>query len=287
MNLLFEKMAVVGVGLIGGSLAQAVKQRKVVGEVLGIGRDARRLEQAKERGIIDAYAACIDETLATADLIVVATPVGLIVDLIQEMVPFLKEGTIITDAGSVKTAIVKEAESCMPDMLHFVGSHPIAGTENSGFESSFPSLFNDRKCIITPVAGTDPGALEKVKALWSLVGANVVCMDCEEHDRIFAAVSHLPHLVAYSMVNCLLTIDGFEENIFSFSAGGFKDFSRIAASHPEMWKDIVLMNKDKLLPALTVFQNYVSELKAAVERGDADKLLSEFTRARTFRRLLK
>jgi prephenate dehydrogenase len=287
MNLLFERMAVVGVGLIGGSLAQAVKQQKAVGEVLGIGRDAQRLEQAKGRGIIDAYASRIDETLAGADLIVVATPVGIIVDLIKEMVPFLKKGTIITDAGSVKTAIVNQAEKCVPDTLYFVGSHPIAGTENSGFESSFPTLFNDRKCIITPVAGTNREALEKVTQLWSLVGANVVCMDCEEHDRIFAAVSHLPHLVAYSMVNCLLTIDGFEENIFSFSAGGFKDFSRIAASHPEMWKDIVLMNKDKLLPALTIFQNYLSELKEAIERGDAVKLLAEFNRARTFRRLLK
>lgn len=287
MSLLFKQMAVVGVGLIGGSLAQAVKQRKAVGEILGIGRDAQRLAQARERGIVDAYAARIDETLGGADLVVVATPVGIIVDLIKEMVPFLKKGAIITDAGSVKTAIVKEAETCVPDMLHFVGSHPIAGTENSGFESSFPSLFNDRKCIITPVAGTDPGALEKVKALWSLVGANVVCMDCEEHDRIFAAVSHLPHLVAYSMVNCLLTIDGFEENIFSYSAGGFKDFSRIAASHPEMWKDIVLMNKDKVLPALAVFQKYVSELKDAIEHDDADKLLAEFNRARVFRRLLK
>jgi prephenate dehydrogenase len=287
MNLLFERMAVVGVGLIGGSLAQAVKQQKVAGEVLGIGRDAQRLEQAKARGIIDAYAARIDETLGGADLVVVATPVGIIVDLIKEMVPYLTKGTILTDAGSVKTAIVRQAVECVPDTLHFVGSHPIAGTENSGFESSFPTLFNDRKCIITPVAGTNQAALEKVSRFWSLVGANVVCMDCEEHDRIFAAVSHLPHLVAYSMVNCLLTIDGFEENIFSFSAGGFKDFSRIAASHPEMWKDIVLMNKEKLLPALTVFQNYVSGLKEAIERGDAGKLLAEFNRARTFRRLLK
>ena len=287
MNLLFERMAVVGVGLIGGSLAQAVKQRKVVGEVLGVGRDARRLEQAKERGIIDAYAARIDETLAGADLIVIATPVGIIVDLIQEMVPFLKGGTIITDAGSVKTAIVRQAETCIPETLFFVGSHPIAGTENSGFESSFPTLFNDRKCILTPVARTDPGALAKIERLWSMVGANVVHMDCEEHDLIFAAVSHLPHLVAYGMVNSLLTIEGFEENIFSFSAGGFKDFSRIAASHPEMWKDIALMNKDKLLSALTVFQDYLNELKKAIASDDAEKLLAEFNRARVFRRLLK
>ena len=287
MNVLFKQMAVVGVGLIGGSLAQAVKRHKAVGEVLGVGRDAQRLEQAKGRGIIDAYAVRIDGTLAGADLVVVATPVGIIVDLIKEMIPYLKKGTIITDAGSVKTAIVRQAEKCVPDTMHFVGSHPIAGTENSGFESSFPTLFNDRKCIITPVAGTNRDALEKVKGLWSLVGSNVVCMDCEEHDRIFAALSHLPHLVAYSMVNCLLTIDGFEENVFSFSAGGFKDFSRIAASHPEMWKDIILMNKEKLLPALAVFQKYVSELKDAIERDDADRLLAEFTRARVFRRLLK
>lgn len=287
MGLLFERIAIAGVGLIGGSLAQAVKQKKVAGEVLGIGRNAQRLEQAKAQGIIDAYTARIDERLAEADLIVVATPVGTIVDLIKEMIPFLTQGTIITDAGSVKTAIVRQSETCVPGRLFFVGSHPIAGTENSGFESSFPTLFNNRTCIITPVAGTDQVALEKVRQLWSLVGANVVCMDCEEHDRIFAAVSHLPHMIAYSMVNCLLTIEGFEENIFSFSAGGFKDFSRIAASHPEMWKDIALMNKDKLLPAITIFQNYLSGLKDAVERGDAGKLLAEFTRARTFRRLLK
>jgi len=287
MALLFERMAIVGVGLIGGSLARAVKQQGIVGEVLGVGRDASRLEQAQRLGIIDTYAACFDERLAGADVIVVATPVGMIVDLIRKMIPFLRGGTIITDVGSVKTAIVRQAEQCVPDDIFFVGAHPIAGTENSGFEDSFATLFNDRKCILTPVARTDPGALAKIERLWSMVGANVVRMDCEEHDLIFAAVSHLPHLVAYGMVNSLLTIEGFEENIFSFSAGGFKDFSRIAASHPEMWKDIALMNKEKLLAALTVFQDYLNELKKAIASDDAEKLLAEFNRARVFRRLLK
>jgi prephenate dehydrogenase len=287
MDLLFKRMAIVGVGLIGGSLAQAVKQKGIVGEVLGVGRNTQRLEEARGRGIIDSYAARFDERLAGADVIVVATPVGIILDLVQRLSPFLREGTIITDVGSVKKAIVEQAEQCIPDTFFFVGAHPIAGTENSGFEDSFAALFNDRKCILTPVASTDQGALEKVKRLWSLVGANVVCMDCEEHDRILAAVSHLPHLVAYSMVNCLLTIEGFEQSIFSFSAGGFKDFSRIAASHPEMWKDIALMNKDQLLAALTIFQDYLNELKKAIACDDAEKLLAEFNKARTFRRLLK
>jgi len=287
MGILFKQMAVVGVGLIGGSLSKAVKERKLVGEVLGVGRNEDRLKHAKEESIIDKYSARVDETLGEADLVVVATPVGIIVDQIREIIPFLGKGSIITDVGSVKKKLVEDVEKFFPESLNFVGGHPIAGTENSGFEASFSTLFEGRKCILTPVETTNQHALEKVKELWSRVGSTVVCMDGDEHDKVLAAVSHLPHIIAYSMINSLLEIEGFEETIYSFAAGGFKDFTRIAASHPEMWRDIALMNKDKLLSAIQLFQDYLDELKEAIAGEDAEKLFSEFEKSRRFRRLMQ
>ena len=287
MTVLFKRIAISGVGLIGGSLAKALKGKKIVGEILGVGRNEERLQRAQEDGIIDAYTAHLDATLERVDAVVVATPVGRIVDLTRSMIPFLKKGTIITDVGSVKKEIVREVERCIPDTLHFVGAHPIAGTENSGFEASFATLFENSTCILTPVSTTSPEAVAQIKELWSRVGSNVVSMDCDRHDEILAAVSHLPHVIAYSMVNCLLKREGFEETILSFSGGGFKDFTRIAASHSEMWRDIILMNRDKVLPVIELFQDYLNELKEAIERGDGDKLYSEFQKSRAFRRLMK
>ncbi len=287
MTVLFQRMAIAGVGLIGGSLAQAVKERKVVGEVVGVGRNEERLKRACEAGIIDSFTARIDDSLGTVDLMVIATPVCLIADLVEKMIPFLKEGTVITDVGSVKKEIVEQVEGFMPDTLHFVGGHPIAGTENSGFEHSFSTLFEDRTCILTPIESTNQQALRQVQELWSGVGSIVVCLNCDEHDEILAAVSHLPHMVAYGMVNCLLTIEGFEENIFSFSAGGFKDFTRIAGSDPAMWRDIALMNREKLLSMIERFQSYLEELKEAIEQKDSEKLFAEFQKSRTFKQLMK
>lgn len=287
MTVLFQRMAIAGVGLIGGSLAQAVKERKVVGEVVGVGRNEERLKRACEAGIIDSFTARIDDSLGTVDLMVIATPVCLIADLVEKMIPFLKEGTIITDVGSVKKEVVEQVEGFMPDTLHFVGGHPIAGTENSGFEHSFSTLFEERTCILTPVESTNQQAIRQVQELWSRVGSIVVCLNCDEHDEILAAVSHLPHMVAYGMVNCLLTIEGFEENIFSFSAGGFKDFTRIAGSDPAMWRDIALMNREKLLSMIERFQSYLEELKEAIEQKDSEKLFAEFQKSRTFKQLMK
>lgn len=287
MTMLFQRMAIAGVGLIGGSLAQAVKERKVVGEVVGVGRNEERLKRAREAGIIDSYTARIDDSLGTVDLMVIATPVCMIADLVEKMIPFLQEGTVITDVGSVKKEIVEQVEGFMPDTLHFVGGHPIAGTENSGFEHSFSTLFENRKCILTPVESTNQQALKQVEELWSRVGSVVICLNCDEHDEILAAVSHLPHIVAYGMVNCLLTIEGFEETIFSFSAGGFKDFTRIAGSDPAMWRDISLMNRDKLLSMIERFQSYLDELKEAIEQKDGEKLFAEFQKSRTFKQLMK
>ena len=287
MTVLFKRMAIVGVGLIGGSLAQAVKEKKIVGEVVGVGRNEERLKRACESGVIDSYTAQMDDSLGTIDLVVVATPVGMIADLIEKMIPFLKEGTVITDVGSVKKSVVEQVEGFMPDTLHFVGGHPIAGTENSGFEHSFPSLFENRKCILTPVESTNQQALDQVQKLWSRVGSIVVCLNCDQHDEILAGVSHLPHVIAFSMVNCLLAIEGFEENIFSFSAGGFKDFTRIAGSDSAMWRDIALMNREKVLLMIEHFQFYLNQLKEAIEKGDGETLFSEFHKSRTFKQLMK
>jgi prephenate dehydrogenase len=287
MSVIFERMAMVGVGLINGSLAKAARKKKLVGEILGVGRDKERLARAQEQGIIDRYSVQMSDVVGEVDVVVVGTPVGIIVEFIREMVPFLKKGTIITDVGSVKKKIVEEVEAFLPDSLYFVGGHPIAGTENSGFEESFSTLFEGRKCVITPVATSNPQAMEKVKALWTGVGSKVVYMNGETHDMVLAAVSHLPHIIAYSMVNCLLTIEGFEENILSFSAGGFKDFTRIAASHPEMWRDIVLMNRDKLLPMIERFQDYLSGLRDAIEQEDAERLFAEFNKSRIFKQLMR
>lgn len=287
MGVLFKRMAIVGVGLIGGSLAKAVKKKKLAGDILGVGRSEERLARAKEQGIVDGYSVRLDDAVSEADLIVIATPVGIIIDWIKQLIPFLKKGSIVTDVGSVKKQIVDGVEGFISDSFYFVGGHPIAGTENSGFESSFPTLFKGRKCILTPVQSTNPQALERVKELWTRVGSTVVCMDSEKHDEVLAAVSHLPHIVAYSMVNSLLNIEGFKENIFSFSAGGFKDFTRIAASDAEMWRDIALMNKDKLVSMIQLFQDYLNGLKEAIEKEDADKLFSEFQKSRAFKRLMK
>jgi len=287
MTVLFERIAICGVGLIGGSLAKALREKKIVGDILGVGRNEERLQRAREDGIIDAYAAHLDATLGEVDVVVVATPVGMIVDLTKRMIPFLKKGTIITDVGSVKKEIVQEVEQFIPGTLHFVGAHPIAGTENSGFEASFATLFENSTCILTPLSTTSPEAVAQIEELWSRVGSQVVSMECDKHDEILAAVSHLPHVVAYTMVNCLLRKEGFEQNILSFSGGGFKDFTRIAASHSEMWRDIILMNRDKVLPAIELFQDYLNELKEAIEKGDGEKLFTEFQKSRTFKRLMK
>jgi len=287
MSVLFERIAICGVGLIGGSLARVLREKKIVGDIVGVGRSEERLQRAREEGIIDAYAAHLDAALGEVDLVVVATPVGMIVDLTKRMIPFLKKGTLITDVGSVKKGIVQEVEQFIPGTLHFVGAHPIAGTENSGFEASFATLFENSTCILTPVSTTSPVAVAQITELWSRAGSRVVSMDCDKHDEILAAVSHLPHVVAYTMVNCLLRREGFEKNILSFSGGGFKDFTRIAASHSEMWRDIILMNRDKVLPAIELFQDYLNELKEAIEKGDGEKLFSEFQKSRTFKRLMK
>ena len=282
--MLFNHIAIVGLGLIGGSLAQVVRNKKLAQRVTALGRNHERLQKARQLGLVDDYAVGFDQGLADVDLVVIATPVGIIVELAQAVAPHLKPGTIITDVGSVKAAIVAALESQLPTNITFIGGHPIAGTENSGFEASFPELFENRICVVTPTASSDQNALEKVRNLWTAAGSSVVSMDVDTHDKIFAAISHLPHMVAFSLVNAVVNMKDYAQNSLQYSAGGFRDFTRIAASDPIMWRDIALLNRDNLLAALDYFARAIEDVKDAINAGDGKKLEALFQSSRDARR---
>jgi prephenate dehydrogenase len=287
MDYLFKRMAIVGLGLIGGSLARAAKEKAVAETIIGLGRNPENLELALKAGSIDEYSLDLKRGLRDVDIVVIATPVGVIVELVREIVSFLKPDTIITDVGSVKKKIVEEIDSFLPSHLHFVGAHPVAGTENSGFISSYAHLFLGAKCVITPTSHTSSLAIEKVKNLWEKAGCGVILMGAEKHDRIFAAVSHLPHLIAYCLVNAVIDLEKKEEGILNFSAGGFKDFTRIAASHPVMWRDVFLVNRDNILPLIDHFKKVLEELRSYIVNGDSERLTSALDKSRTFRRKIQ
>ncbi|HPD61315.1 MAG TPA: prephenate dehydrogenase/arogenate dehydrogenase family protein [Thermodesulfobacteriota bacterium] len=280
----FNRVAIVGVGLIGGSLALAARQKGIFNHIVGIGRNLENLRKAKGLNVVDEFTLNLVEGVKNAELVIIATPVKDIIPIIKKILPVLKKGVIITDVGSVKNEIMIEIDKLSLSGVFFVGSHPIAGTENSGVEAAFPDLFLEKKCILTPSKKTDPSALEKIKNLWVSVGSEVLFMDSEAHDQILGAVSHLPHMIAFAMVNYLYEITHEKENIFKFSGGGLKDFTRIAASHPIMWKDIALMNKDNLVSLLNGFQKALEELKGLINRGDGDELVRKFEESRRIRR---
>ena len=273
---LVKRMAVIGVGLIGGSLARVLRGKGAVLEVVGIGRGEANLKRGVELGVLDSY--CLDskEGVAGADLVFVATPVCSIPAVVAEIAPYLSPGCIVTDGGSVKEYVVNACEKLMPQGTFFVGGHPIAGTEHSGVEASFSTLYQGKRCIVTPTERTDPAALEKVVALWKLAGSTVPLMDPAQHDRVVAAISHLPHMVAYSLVNAVDGYDRFGGELLSFSAGGFRDFTRIASSDPVMWRDIALTNREAILETMDFFSGYLGQLRTLVDAGDASGLESFF-----------
>jgi prephenate dehydrogenase len=277
------KLAVIGVGLIGGSLALALKQAGVVGEVTGIGRGLPNLEKALELGIVDRITQDPLVGVADADLVFMATPVTALGPMAATILPALKPGAVLTDGGSVKGAVIAAIEPLVPEGVHFVPGHPIAGTENSGAEAAFPTLYQGRRCILTPTASLAPEALEMVRRMWMLAGSEVVIMEVEKHDRILAAISHLPHMVAYALVNAVGSYDRFEENILEYSAGGFRDFTRIASSDPTMWRDIALTNQDALLEMVELFEKYLAELKDDIRRGEGARLFEFFQRSKQLR----
>jgi prephenate dehydrogenase len=278
-----ERMTVIGVGLIGGSLALALKEAGFVGEVVGCGRGKPNLETALKLGIIDRYERDPQKAVEGADIVFLATPVCTLASMVAKIAPALKPGAILTDGGSVKGEVLREINPTVPEGVHFVAGHPIAGTENSGAEAAFATLYQGKRCILTPDSQTDVQALEAVTAMWQAAGSEVVCMPAEKHDRVLAAISHLPHMVAYSLVNAVGSYDHYEENILEYSAGGFRDFTRIASSDPTMWRDIALTNQSALLEMMEQFETFFAELKEDVRQGDVDRLFEFFVRSKQLR----
>lgn len=281
-DLFIPRLAVAGVGLIGGSLALALKEAGAVGEVVGIDRSRANLERALELGIVDRVAPG-PQGAEGADVVFLATPVLSMAGAARELAPHLTPGAVVTDGGSVKGEIVRSVEPLLPKEIRFVAGHPIAGTERSGAEAAFASLYRGRRCILTPTASTDPQALALVRRMWEAAGSEVVTMDVEKHDRILAAISHLPHMVAYSLVNAVGSYDRYEENILAYSAGGFRDFTRIASSDPTMWRDIALTNREALLEMMERFEAFFAELKEDVRTGDGRRLFDFFLRSKESR----
>ncbi len=281
--MIVDTLAVVGVGLIGGSFALALKQAGAVREVLGVGRNAARLTVARERGLIDRVADWAEA--GQADCILLAMPVGETGAVLKNLAPHLKPGAIVTDAGSTKSDVIEAARAALGARFgDFVPGHPIAGSEQSGPAAARADLYQGKRVVLTPQAGTRVGAVATVRALWEAAGAQVETLDAAQHDRIFAAVSHLPHLAAFALVDELAQrADG--DTCFRFAAGGFRDFTRIAGSSPEMWRDIALANREALLTELDAYLAALQTLRQTVASEDAEALLTIFSRARAAREL--
>ncbi len=281
---LFGKMTVIGVGLLGASLARACKERGLVEEITGYGRNRENLEKARVLKVIDHCSTDLAEAVKDADLVVLCTPVTSIIPLIQNMISKIRPGTLITDVGSVKEPIVMEAEKLVPEGVYFVGSHPIAGGENSGLEASTADLYQNAKCIVTPTGKTNNKALEKISALWQAVGMQVINLSAEEHDFVFGAVSHLPHIVVYALMNTLGALRTQDDReVTAFSGAGLKDITRIASSDPVMWRDICLSNRNHSLDLIDRFQNKLDEIRSTIEKGDGQALKEEFIAANKYR----
>ncbi len=276
-------LALVGVGLIGGSFALALKKAGMVGRVIGVGRSAANLEKARELGIIDEVVADAGAAAARADLVLVAVPVAQTGAVFRAIASQLAPGCVVTDAGSTKQDVVALARAAFGAKLgQFVPAHPIAGAENSGAAAARAELYQGRKVVITPLPDTAPAALERVRAAWLACGAQLHSMQPAEHDAVFAAVSHLPHLLAYALVHEVALHDN-AATLFDYAASGFRDFTRIASSHPEMWRDICVANRGAILAELKRYQRQLGELQAMLEAGDAAALEAVFERARSAR----
>lgn len=279
----FNKICIYGVGLIGGSLARAYKVAFPDVEIMGAGRSEDNLQQAKDLGVIDSFSSDLSLALDGADLLVVAVPVGSIESAFEKLKPHLTESIIITDVGSTKGSVVACAQKVLQQLArNFVPGHPIAGIEKSGAESAFAELFQQRRVILTPTSDTDPIATKRITALWQACGAEVVEMSVEHHDEVLAATSHLPHMLAFSLVDTLSKMNDKQE-IFKYAAGGFRDFTRIASSSPEMWQDICLANSGALVEVIDKFQTDLTCLTKAIESGDSETILELFSRAKAAR----
>jgi len=277
------KVVVVGVGLIGGSFALALKAAGAVGRVVGVGRRIETLERARALGIVEEIGALDAATLADADLVLVAVPVAQSRVVLASLAPLLGESTVVTDAGSTKQDVVEAARAALGGRIaRFVPGHPIAGTEHSGPEAAFAGLYRERRVVLTPLPENAPADVARVRSAWEACGAQVEELGAAEHDEVFAAVSHLPHLLAYALVEHVTGRPG-GERLMSFAAGGFRDFTRIASSHPEMWRDICIANRGALAAELSRYESTLAGMRALLERGDSQSLEALFARARDAR----
>ena len=275
---MIERLCVVGVGLIGGSLARALKRAGAVGEVVGTSRREEHLRRARELGVVDRYSLDASEAVRGADMVVVCTPMGAMEEVFRALRPGLDSGATLSDAGSVKQTVFRAARAAFGRVPSFlVPAHPIAGTEHSGVDASFASLYDGRRVILTPGDAADPAAVERVEAMWRAAGAETDRMDAARHDEILASVSHLPHLLAYVLVDLVATDPG---DCFRYAAGGFRDFSRVASSDPVMWRDICLENREAIAERLGAFGDRVGELAELVRRGEGGALFERFARAK-------
>jgi cyclohexadieny/prephenate dehydrogenase len=285
-TVLYDRLALIGVGLIGSSIARAARQQGVVREIVATARSEKTRERVVELGIADRVVATNAEAAAGADLVIVCIPVGACGPVAAEIAPHLKAGATVSDVGSVKASVVKDMAPHLPAGVHFVPAHPVAGTEHSGPDSGFPELFANRWCILTPPPGVEEAAVERLAAFWRAIGANVEVMGIEHHDIVLAMTSHLPHLIAYTVVGMADDLEKLvaSSEVIKFSAGGFRDFTRIAASDPTMWRDIFLHNKEAVLELLGRFNEDLSRLARAIRWGEADTLFEFFSRTRAIRR---
>jgi cyclohexadieny/prephenate dehydrogenase len=282
---LFDRLALIGVGLIGSSIARAAREQGVVREIVATARSEATRKRVVELRIADKVVESNAAAVAGADLVIVCIPVGACGAVAAEIGPHLKAAATVSDVGSVKASVLRDMAPHLPAGIQFVPAHPVAGTEYSGPDAGFAELFVNRWCILTPPEGTSPEAVERLAAFWRAFGAKVETMTADHHDLVLAVTSHLPHLIAYTIVGTAFELrEVTQSEVLKFSAGGFRDFTRIASSDPTMWRDIFLANRDAVLEMLGRFSEDVSELTRAIRRGDGDALFDIFTERRAIRR---
>jgi len=281
--MLIDNLSIIGVGLIGGSLARALRKSKLVRRVTGCNRSEETLKKAVELDVIDDYFLNISEAVKDADVVIIGTPLSVSEKILPEVADSMSVNTVLTDVGSVKGGIVNVARQALGENFpNFVPGHPIAGTEKNGVEASYEDLFVGHRVILTPLKETSEKAHELVTEMWRSVGANVIDLDVKHHDEVLAATSHLPHMLAYALVDCLASMQERDE-IFEYAAGGFADFTRIASSSPDMWHDICFSNREALIRTLEIFSSHIDNIKLAIEKSESDELLKTFKRAKEAR----
>ena len=281
----FSRVALIGLGLVNSSLARVLRQRAPRTEIVGCARSQATIDKATELGFVDRVTLDAAEAVEGCDLVVLGTPVGTFAPLAAKIGPHLAEGAILTDVGSVKKAVFAAVGPHVPAGVHLIPGHPVAGTEHSGPEAGFAEMFEGRWCILTPPPDADPAVVERVAALWRMAGMSVEMMTADHHDVVLAITSHLPHLIAYNIVGTVTDLEEeTKEEVFKYAAAGFRDFTRIAASDPVMWRDIFLTNREAVLEMLGRFSEDLSALQRAIRRGDGAHLETLFTRTRAIRR---